>query len=156
MECRQAASGRVASWPPADDAQMSGTYDPALETAFAQFRWASDQANAVLCRARDVRRLERAFPALAEAGTLRLYQHRAWPCVYVTLVATVVGATQREGYSEYIGAGASYRLTQWTTARRRSTCSAADSFRCVRRRRRPSLQALTRATCRLGGTIQSG
>ena len=65
-------------------------FDPTLHAAYYQHRWASQKENGVLVCVRDVLRFKRAFPALFEAGAVRLYRHAQWPCVYATVVATVV------------------------------------------------------------------
>ncbi|WFD39198.1 uncharacterized protein MJAP1_002168 [Malassezia japonica] len=76
-------------------------FDPTLHAAYYQHRWASQKENAVLVCVRDVLRLRRAFPALFEAGAVRLYRHAQWPCVYATVVATVVAVREAEGQTEY-------------------------------------------------------
>lgn len=76
-------------------------FDPALHHAYYQHQWASDSAHAVIVCVRDVHRLSPAFPALFKQ--VRLYRHKAWPCVYATLVATVVAGRETGTSMEYTG-----------------------------------------------------
>ncbi|WFC94189.1 hypothetical protein MBRA1_000822 [Malassezia brasiliensis] len=77
-------------------------FDPALNAAYHHYRWATDRRNAVTVCVRDVQRLGYAFPSLFEQGVLRMFLHHHWPCIYVTLVATVVAVREQEVAMEYI------------------------------------------------------
>lgn len=78
-------------------------FDPALHAAYYQYQWATDRRNAVTVCVRDVQRLGYAFPSLFEQGVLRVFLHHQWPCIYVTLVATIVAVREQEAAMEYTG-----------------------------------------------------
>ncbi|KAI3625691.1 hypothetical protein CBS9595_001052 [Malassezia furfur] len=78
-------------------------FDPALHAAYYHYQWAIDRRNAVTVCVRDVQRLGYAFPSLFEQGVLRVFLHHQWPCIYVTLVATVVAVREQEAAMEYTG-----------------------------------------------------
>lgn len=101
-------------------------FDPTLHAAYYQHRWASQKENGVLVCVRDVLRFKRAFPALFEAGAVRLYRHAQWPCVYATIVATVVAVREAEGQTEYTGTCVGLCSRRRVGHDRRAVCADAE------------------------------
>ena len=75
--------------------------DPGTQAAYHCQRWASSPDRSLVVCLRDLNKLSYAFPRLFKRGLSRLFQHKLWPCIYVTLVATVVAVHELEDTMEY-------------------------------------------------------
>ncbi|PKI83019.1 hypothetical protein MVES_002997 [Malassezia vespertilionis] len=74
---------------------------PTLEDAYSEYQSALNPSNAVECIVRHVGELERAYPALFEQGTIRMYLHRGCYCVHVIVYGILVGMRVKEDELEY-------------------------------------------------------
>ena len=65
------------------------------------FQWAEDPAHALVCCVRHALELTPVSASTSEGFVLRFYRHGRWPCMFVDVVATVVGVQLRHHYVEY-------------------------------------------------------
>lgn len=90
-------------------------FDPALDSAYAAYRWAQDVRHALTCCIRHIHELEPIYVDPSRA--LPLFRHGRWPCMYVCLTAMIVGVQVREDSTEYTCTY--WHSSQWTMAQAR-------------------------------------
>ena len=69
--------------------------------AGTQLQGAADRAHALVCCVRHALELTPVSASTSEGFVLRFYRHGRWPCMFVDVVATVVGVQLRHHYVEY-------------------------------------------------------
>lgn len=74
--------------------------DAELLWAYAQYRWAHRPEHALPCCIGHIHALRPMRP-MTEHLASTVYLHGHWPCIFVHVVATVVGVQLHEFYSEY-------------------------------------------------------
>lgn len=74
--------------------------DAELVWAYAQYKWARIPANALPCCIGHIHSL-RPMTYLTEQLACTAYLHGQWPCIFVHVVATIVGVQLNEFYAEY-------------------------------------------------------
>lgn len=70
-------------------------------SSYTHLQWAEDPAHALVCCVRHTLELMPVSASTPEGFVLQFYQNGQWPCMFVDVVATVVGAQQRYHYVEY-------------------------------------------------------
>lgn len=79
----------------------NGMAAASAHASIAEFEWAEDAEHALVCCVRHVLELVSVSVSTDEGFVLHMYKHGQWPCLYVDVVATVVGAQLRSSYAEY-------------------------------------------------------